>query len=332
MRISTKKFRAQMEEIKKSEVPVITIEDFIAWKRGEKQLPPQSILITIDDGWKSVYTEAYPILKEYGYPFTVYLYKRYINIGGRSMTHEMIEEMRKNGGTIGCHSVDHPFPSAVKKERRKGPEMYDKFLRRELGESKTYLESKYGQAVTTYAYPGGFYTDEMFDVADDYGYDALFTCLPGKVRRDSKIHTLPRYIVLGNHDSAFNQAMKFRSAAELSHNSNPATLIVKTPHPVSPTPGDLIQNRLPEISADLSKVSNLDPRSLIMRVTGFGQVPITYNPTTKQATWNVSRRLRRPSTLVTLQWKDQNTGKYQTPLSWTFQLDREAAYQPNAMN
>jgi peptidoglycan/xylan/chitin deacetylase (PgdA/CDA1 family) len=38
----------------------------------------------MDDGWEGVYTYAYPVLKEYGFPFTIYLYKKYVNIGGRS--------------------------------------------------------------------------------------------------------------------------------------------------------------------------------------------------------------------------------------------------------
>ena len=54
MRIPTSKFRSQMEAIRKSNIAVITLEQFLAWRRGEGELPPQSILITMDDGWRSV--------------------------------------------------------------------------------------------------------------------------------------------------------------------------------------------------------------------------------------------------------------------------------------
>ncbi len=51
-------------------------------------------LITMDDGWKSTYTDAYPILKEFGYPFTVFLYTNYIDGGTSALTSKMIKEMQ----------------------------------------------------------------------------------------------------------------------------------------------------------------------------------------------------------------------------------------------
>lgn len=81
MLISTGKFRRQMQAIKDLGLNVISLEDFTAWKRGEKTIQDRSVLITIDDGWKSIYTDAFPILKEMGFPFTIFLYTNYINGG-----------------------------------------------------------------------------------------------------------------------------------------------------------------------------------------------------------------------------------------------------------
>ncbi|MDA7881810.1 polysaccharide deacetylase family protein, partial [Akkermansiaceae bacterium] len=191
MLIPTSKFREQMEKVKASNIPVITLAQFLAWRRGEAELPPRSILITMDDGWRSVYTEAFPIMKEFQFPFTIYLYKNYIGSskGGRALSYAMIEEMLQSDlCTIGSHSVSHPFPSKVKKAARAGVEAYDQFLRTELGSSKTFLEEKFKQTVSTYAYPGGYHTEEMFELADELGYDNLFTVKPGKVRRNTDGH------------------------------------------------------------------------------------------------------------------------------------------------
>jgi len=152
MRIDTDKFRRQMEQIRELGLPVISMTDFQAWKRGAATIPERSVLITIDDGWKSTYTDAFPILRELGYPFTLFLYKNYVDGGGRALTSEMIREMQQHGATIGSHSVSHPFPGNVKTHRREGPDAYDAFLREELGESKRFLEASFGEAVTTYAY------------------------------------------------------------------------------------------------------------------------------------------------------------------------------------
>ena len=50
---------------------------------------------------------AMPILKEFEFPFTIFLYKKYVGIGGRSLTHQEIRELMAAGATVGSHSVSH---------------------------------------------------------------------------------------------------------------------------------------------------------------------------------------------------------------------------------
>src|SRR6478672_10729580 len=101
MRIRTSKFRKQMEVIRQLGITVVSMADFTAWKKGEKELPEKSILLTFDDGWKSFYTDAYPILKEFGFPYTIFLYKNYVDGGGKALTTPMIQEMIAHGATLG---------------------------------------------------------------------------------------------------------------------------------------------------------------------------------------------------------------------------------------
>ncbi len=331
MRIHTSKFRKQMEAIRLLGIKVITLDEFIAWKKGETPIPEKSILITFDDGWKSVYTDAFPVLKEFGFPFTIFLYKNYIDGGGKALTTRMIQEMLNAGGlSIGSHSVSHPYPMTVKSYRKKGANAFDAYLRKEMGESKRYIESKFPVKANTYAYPGGFYTEEMLKLGDEFGYDCLFTVLPGKIKRAQPNETLPRYIILGNYDKIFEIATTFReggSATELgSATTGPAQT---TPYPVSPEAGAIINSRLPEISADLSTVENLDPATLTMKVSGFGEVPATFAPETKKLSWQVNRRLRQTSCQVAITWKDTTGKPAESPLRWSFLLDLESAYLPD---
>ncbi len=217
MLIRTSKFREQMKAIKESGLPVISMADFQAWKRGEKEIPAQSLVITIDDGWKSVYTDAFPVLREFGYPFTLYLYKNYVEGGGKALTIAMIREMMEHGASIGSHSVSHPYPAEVKRQLKAGPEAYDRFLNVQMGESKQFLEETFSRTVTSYAYPGGFHTPEMFPLADRLGYSHLFTVIPGKIQRDTPDATLPRYVVLGTFDRIFEQAVNFNLGYNLCH-------------------------------------------------------------------------------------------------------------------
>src|SRR5438874_6955211 len=60
-------FEAQMKQLKDAGITVISMQDLLAWKRGEKNIPPRCAVITFDDGWKSQYEVAWPILKKFGY-------------------------------------------------------------------------------------------------------------------------------------------------------------------------------------------------------------------------------------------------------------------------
>ena len=329
MRIRTSKFRKQMETIRQLGIPVIPMADFIAWKDGGKPIPAKSIVITMDDGWKSVYTDAYPILKEFGYPFTIYLYKNYVDGGGKALTTAMIKEMMANGATIGSHSASHPFPQEVKKFRKQGAAPFDKFLNVEMGESKRFLEEKFGKSVVTFAYPGGYFTEEMQAKAAEVGYSHLFTVHPGKVKRSVPNNVLPRYVILGNHDKIFDFATSFRESQSSLPGQAGSELVKELPFPVEPQPGSIINSRLPEISVDFSSAENIDPASLKMQVAGFGEVPANYASEGKLFSWQVNRRLRQPVCNVQVTWKTTDGKETETPLKWGFQIDREAAYLPD---
>ncbi len=329
MRIRTSKFRKQMEVIKKMDIPVISMADFIAWRDEGKIIPEKAIVITLDDGWKSVYTDAYPVLKEFGYPFTIYLYKDYVDGGGKALTTAMIKEMQANGATIGSHSTTHPFPQTVKKYRKMGGDAYAKFLNKEMVESKRFLEEKFKVKVETFAYPGGYFTEEMLIKAEEVGYTHLFTVQPGKVKRSLPDNILPRYVILGNHDRIFEFAMSFRDSQTTMPSGTVAGLMKELAHPVQPQPGAIINTRLPEISVDLSAVENLDPATLKMQVAGFGEVPANYASEAKTFVWRINRRLRQPVCQVQVTWKDTAGKETETPLKWSFQIDREATYLPD---
>jgi peptidoglycan/xylan/chitin deacetylase (PgdA/CDA1 family) len=329
MRIHPSKFRKQMETLRQLGLKVISIDEFTAWKDEGKEIPAKSILLTFDDGWKSFYADAYPVLKEFGYPFTIYLYKNYVDGGGKALTTPMIQEMVANGATIGSHSVSHPYPITVKSYRKKGPDAFDAYLRKEMGESKRYLESKFSVKVSSYAYPGGFITEEMFKLGTEFGYKHMFTVLPAKIKRSTPDERLPRYIILGSHDHIFDLATSFGE----SQGTNQLTgeimeLNPTTPYPVSPEAGAIVNSRLPEISADLATVENLDPATLTMKVSGFGEVPATFAADTRKFSWQINRKLRQASCQIAVSWKDTSGKAVEPSLRWSFQLDREAAYIP----
>src|SRR5438270_9228263 len=72
--ITPQAFEQQMKMLKDRGITVIGMQDLLAWKRGEKNIPPRCAVISLDDGWKSQYEVAWPILKKLGYPVTMFIY------------------------------------------------------------------------------------------------------------------------------------------------------------------------------------------------------------------------------------------------------------------
>lgn len=207
MRMRTSEFCTQMQYIKDAGLSVITMEDFLQWLRGERQLPERCILITIDDGWKSVWTDAYPVLKAYGYPFTTFLYTRYIQVQGDSMTKAQIQEMAEHGATIGSHSTNHLYPKSWRRLAQ-GSEAYTAQVQREILDSRDKLVGFFGTC-SAYCYPGGFNTPPMLEALRASAYRAAFTVLEAKVTTEEDPYLVHRYMVFGNDSSIFRRSVNF---------------------------------------------------------------------------------------------------------------------------
>ncbi len=79
----------------------------------------------------------------------------------------------------------------------------------------------------------------------------------------------------------------------------------------------------------LTKVS-ADPDSIVMRVSGFGKVDHEYDAASCEVRWKVDRRLRHRVCEVNVQWQIEGRKKNESPMRWSFVVEREAAYQVGA--
>ncbi len=330
MLMRTSEFREQMEYIRRAGLTVISMQEFLEWRFGARQLPAECVLITLDDGWRSVYTDAYPILREYGYPFTLFLYTSYLTGRGTSMDPAMIREMQAHGATIGSHSTNHLYPSAWKKKAKEGAEAYAAMVDKEIGESFTKLGELFGP-INTYCYPGGYITQPMLDRLPGYGFVAAFTVVPGKVTSSEDPWQIHRYMVFGTDPSIFRSAMDFRVAqtgSEVSTGSTPGTLPSQTPappFPVSPQPRSTAPADIPAITADLSGVAGVDFSSVRMKVSGFGRVPAEVDTSTRTVRWTPPYRIYMPNISVHVTWKSTDGASHKA--EWFFMVDQGVTVQ-----
>ena len=332
MMVSVPVFRAQMQALKDANIPVISMSDLLAWKRGEKNIPDASVVITLDDGWLGVHQFAYPILKEFGYPFTLYLYKKYVASGGRSMTIAQIKEMLEGGAELGSHSVSHQ-PMALM-SRSKSPEQYQTWLTEEIVESKRWLEETFKVPCKTFAYPYGNKTDTIVKQVMDAGYEAAVTVNPQKTSWDTPNGLLPRFTQLGDQDANYKLATNFYGGGGSIADSR----FIKTDAvdeqgqklvTLKPEPNATITERQPTIQADLSRLGQIMPETLVLKVGGFGTVPVDFDPATQIVSFRVPQKMRIESCNVTLAFRRVGGDKDEL-VTWQFKIDQKAAYLPQA--
>jgi peptidoglycan/xylan/chitin deacetylase (PgdA/CDA1 family) len=198
-------FRAQMQALKDAGITVIPMDDLLAWRRGERAIPAKSAVITIDDGYETGYTNAWPILNEFNYPFTMYVYTQFVGAGPKSITWDQLREMSKAGVDIASHSRSHDF--MTKPRHRSKKISYADWLIRELGGAKVTIEKEIGIPVTTFAFPYGKHNQQAQDEGMKDGYQALFTVKNEPVLFDSPSDKLGRYMIQSTLPLTFDRVM-----------------------------------------------------------------------------------------------------------------------------
>lgn len=320
--ITPEAFEAQMQQLKDRGIPVIRMQDFLAWKRGEKKIPPRSAIITIDDGYKSGYEVAWPILKKFGYPVTLFIYTEGIKGGkfggGEAMSWEQLAEMRDAGADIEAHSATHqdlrkPYDKVTRKHLN--PEEYSQWLDGEVGGSKATLEQKLGIRVDCFAVPFGYYNERIKDACKKAGFEAVFTVYGQKLTYGSPNDSLGRYMIEANKPKVFADAIRFGGAT--SGGSVPVEEIPLTS--INPQPADRsTAGARPLIKASLGAIGGIDPNKVVMRISGLGVVPAKYDPTTKTISYQVTQPLRGSSCSVILETK---MGESKAEARWSFTIN-----------
>jgi peptidoglycan/xylan/chitin deacetylase (PgdA/CDA1 family) len=329
--IKTADFEAQMKALKDRGITVISLQDYLAWRRSEKSIPPRCAVITFDDGWKSQYEVAWPILKKYGYPVTLFIYTEGIrgNLlgGGEAITWEQLADMRDNGVDIEAHSATHqdlreghtimvPEQGGKRAKKKLTGAEYEQWLHNEVVGCKTLLEQKLAIRCNCFAVPFGNYNEHVKEMARNAGYEAMFTVYGQPLTFNSPLDALGRYAIEANKPKVFEDAMKM-----IGTSVGGATAVAAVgAADVSPQPadGDTIRTALPLIKANLSAIGQIDPASVQMRVSGLGLVPASYDAKTGAVTYQVTQKLRDKTCTVILTAK---SGDKKVEAHWTFGIE-----------
>ena len=184
--ITIAQFEGHIEILKRGPYKVIPITELAAALREGREPPENAVVITIDDAYRSVFTEAWPRLKKANLPFTVFVGAASVG-HGQNMNWDEIRELRDSGVYIGNHSDTHTHMANAGSDQNKA----------ELDRAKSRLLAEIGPrgpgVPRIFAYPFGESSAAVRQTVIDSGFDIAFGQHSGAIGRTSDRYYLPRF-------------------------------------------------------------------------------------------------------------------------------------------
>lgn len=304
--VKIEQFEEQMKYLKENGYNVISMKEFIDYMYNKKDIPEKPVLITIDDGYKCIYDYAYPVLKKYNFPATLYLYQAFVPGGKSALSISEIKELAQNGFDVGCHSNTHPV---LTKKNNLSDEEYIEFLEKEIIEPKMYLEKILGLSIETFAYPYGSYSKETNFFVKKAGYKLAFSVLPSYNTKEDDRYSLKRTMIYSS-----TTLDEFKDIFEKKQ------LKLKKFYPED---GSIINDQRPVLKAQLIEDSILNTETIKFKMGRVVLKDSIYNPETKMLLYsytenNSSLPKGTHNAKVIAQGKDGKLYEY----AWSFIIGR----------
>jgi peptidoglycan/xylan/chitin deacetylase (PgdA/CDA1 family) len=187
-------FVRQMDYLKNNNYHVISLADLQGFLAASTRIPPRSVVLTIDDGFRSSYEIAYPILKSYGFKATFFVYTDFVG-AGRALSWAQINELRASGIIdIESHSKTHTSFSLRPGESP----AYGARLAAEIDQPQAVFQRQLNERVSIFAYPYGDSSHLAVKMLRDRSYGLAVTVTRGANASFSDPLMLKRDMVYSN--------------------------------------------------------------------------------------------------------------------------------------
>jgi len=191
-------FTAQMDYLARNGYHVLALKELGPFIAGREPLPKKSVIITIDDGYRATYDIAYPILKKFGFPATVFLYTDFVGAGD-ALTYPQMKELIASGLVdIQPHSKSHS--NLTLRLPDENDAKYRERLRREVDAPVDVIRDRLALTSYAYAYPYGDVNEIAVDYLSRKGVTLGLTVTPGGNGFFAYQYMLRRTMIFGNED------------------------------------------------------------------------------------------------------------------------------------
>lgn len=163
-------FERQIQTLKAADYTFLTMSDVADIMDGKKPPPQNPIAITIDDGYRDLYTDVLPILKQENVKVTAFIVPGFLDHPNFLLTSQFQEIADSGLVEIAAHTMHHLYLKGSSKG----------VITDEVVESKIQLENLIHRPVVSFAYPYGAFDEQAIDIVKNAGFKTAVSTLPGK--------------------------------------------------------------------------------------------------------------------------------------------------------
>lgn len=188
---SPARFRRHLEYLAEQGFEVLPLQVMVDDLVKGREPSERTVAITFDDGYRSIYEVAYPLLKARGWPFTVFINTEpHDQRRALYMSWDQLREMTAHGATIANHAVSHA--SLIERRPEQDEAAWKTWVEDEIVQAERRIETEIGSRVKLLAYPYGEFDLAVREIAGRLGYVA-FGQNSGPLARHNDLQALPRF-------------------------------------------------------------------------------------------------------------------------------------------
>lgn len=197
--IRLSQFEAHLDHLEQGGYTVLPLGQVLAALADGTPLPDRTVVLTADDAYLSVLTEAWPRLKARGWPMTLFVATDPVDQGlRRYLNWDQVRQLRNEGMEIGAHSASHGHLTFMDAAA----------ARADIARGVQRLQAELGETPIVFAYPFGEYDQNLRIMIADMGFKAAFGQHSGAIGRDRDRHDLPRFAM----NERYGVIERFRTA------------------------------------------------------------------------------------------------------------------------
>lgn len=185
--VTPEEFEAHLLYLRDNGYVAVTQRDLAAMLDGTLPVPEKPVLLGFDDGRATQMTYAVPLLEEYGFPATFYVFTNAIGREGY-VTWDDLARLEAVGHEVASHTVFHPFLTKITDAAE---------LEREIAGSKRALDARLQRPAVSIAYPFGLSDETAVAAVRAAGYATARGLRHAMVQTDAGRYDLGGYIVTG---------------------------------------------------------------------------------------------------------------------------------------